>query len=42
MISPKPGGFVLMHCGIMTKYGNGELDARIGTDSGTGQLTVIG
>ena len=37
----RPGGFVLVHRGIMTKGGESELDVRIATDSGTGQLAGI-
>lgn len=35
------GGFVLVHRGIMSRSGAIELDVRIATDSGTGDLSGI-
>lgn len=37
----RSGSFVLVHRGIMTKSGESDLDVRIATDSGTGQLSGI-
>jgi hypothetical protein len=37
----RQGGFVLVHRGIMVKDGGSELDIRIATGSGTGQLAGI-
>ena len=35
------GGFVLVHRGVMSKSGESDLDVRIATDSGTGELGGI-
>jgi len=40
-VDGKRGGFVLVHRGIMSKSGARDLDVRIATDSGTGDLTGI-
>ena len=40
-LAGKKGGFVLVHRGIMSKTGAGDLDIRIATDSGTGDLAGI-
>src|SRR5579859_6360623 len=37
----KRGGFVLIHRGIMSKSGASDLEVRIATDSGTGELAGI-
>jgi hypothetical protein len=38
----KRGGFALVHRATMSKAGATDLDIRIATDSGTGELTGIG
>ncbi len=40
-LAGKKGGFVLIHRGIMSKTGASDLDIRIATDSGTGDLAGI-
>ena len=40
-LDDKRGGFVLVHRGMMSKSGEGDLDVRIATDSGTGELAGI-
>ena len=40
-LAGKGGGFVLVHRGIMTRSGATDLDVRIATDSGTGELEGI-
>jgi hypothetical protein len=40
-VDGRRGGFVLVHRGIMSKSGARDLDVRIATDSGSGELTGI-
>ena len=40
-LSGRQGAFVLVHRGVMSKAGVADLDVRIATDSGTGELTGI-
>lgn len=40
-LAGKRGGFVLVHRGIMSRTGSSDLDVRIATDSGTGDLAGI-